>query len=188
MLECFTVLKRPEEGGFLRHAKQDAEDRRYMEVALSLARSAAASGEIPVGAVVVRSGQIIGTGKNGRESGRDPTLHAEIAAIRQAAVFLGDWRLTGCTMYVTLEPCPMCAGALLFSRIRRLVFGCEDPKAGACGSLYDLPRDPRFNHQILVRRGILSVECARILREFFQQRRNSRRDGRVVEGGRLEID
>ncbi len=172
----------------MRHARQDAEDRRYMEVALSLARSAAASGEIPVGAVVVRSGQIIGTGKNGRESGLDPTLHAEIAAIRQAAVFLGDWRLTGCTMYVTLEPCPMCAGALLFSRIRRLVFGCEDPKAGACGSLYDLPRDPRFNHQILVRRGILSVECARILREFFQQRRNSRRDGRVVEGGRLEID
>jgi tRNA(adenine34) deaminase len=144
LLECFTFLKRPEEGVLLQPSIQEAQDRRFMEIALSLARTAAAAGEVPVGAVVVRSGQIIGTGKNEREKGQDPTLHAEIAAIRQAALFLGDWRLTGCTLYVTLEPCPMCAGALILSRIRRLVFGCGDPKAGACGSLYDLPRDPQI--------------------------------------------
>jgi tRNA(adenine34) deaminase len=172
----------------LRHSMQEAEDRRFMEIALKLAGMAAKAGEVPVGALVVRSGQIIGTGRNSREAGRDPTLHAEIAAIRQAAEFLGDWRLAGCTLYVTLEPCPMCAGALLYSRIRRLVFGCSDPRAGACGTLYDLTRDPRFNHKVLVRKGILSEECARILREFFLERRKSRRDGRVVEGGRLEID
>lgn len=167
---------------------QEAEDRGYMGLALELALKAAGEGEIPVGAVVVRAGRILGKGANCREAGADPTLHAEIVAMREAARENGNWRLHGCTLYVTLEPCPMCAGALVLSRVQRLVYGCPDPKTGACGSLYDIVRDTRLNHKVFVQGGILSEECARILRDFFQARRNTRRDGRVVEGGRLEID
>ncbi len=164
------------------------EDIRFMQMAIGLARGAAAAGEVPVGSIVVREGKVLGSGSNSRESGLDPTLHAEIVALREAARTIGDWRLAGCTLYVTLEPCVMCAGALIMSRITRLVIGSMDPKAGACGSLYDLTRDARLNHRILVEKGILAEECARILRDFFQGKRNARRDGRVVEGGRLEID
>ncbi len=167
---------------------QKAEDLRYMRLALELAKKAAGDGEIPVGALIVRSGRIIGKGANCREAGMDPTLHAEIVAMREAAKAVENWRLEGCTLYVTLEPCPMCAGALVLSRVERLVYGCRDPRAGACGSLYDLGRDSRLNHKLFVQGGILSEECARILRDFFQARRKPRRDGRVVEGGRLEID
>ena len=166
----------------------DPDHLRFMEEAIGLARQAGKAGEIPVGSVVVRDGKILGRGLNTRESRRDPTLHAEIMALREAALAVGNWRLENCTIYVTLEPCPMCAGALVQARIRELIFGCEDPKAGACGTLYDIPRDSRLNHRILVRKGILREECARILRDFFQARRQQRRDGRVVEGGRLEID
>ena len=166
----------------------DPDHFRFMEEAIELARQAGKAGEIPVGSVVVRDGKILGRGLNTRESRRDPTLHAEIMALREAAHAIGNWRLENCTLYVTLEPCPMCAGALVQARIPELVFGCEDPKAGACGTLYDIPRDSRLNHRILVRKGILREECARILRDFFQARRQQRRDGRVVEGGRLEID
>ena len=175
-------------GRVLRQTVTEAEDLLFMRMALGLAENAAKAGEIPVGAVIVREGRVIGRGANCRECGTDPTLHAEIVAMREAARGSGGWRLEGCTLYVTLEPCPMCAGALILSRISRLVFGCHDPKAGACGSLYDIPGDSRFNHKVSVQNGIMREECARILRDFFRARRNSRRDGRVVEGGRLEID
>jgi len=155
----------------LREMDWDPDDLRFMEVAIDLAVRAGEAGEVPVGAVVVRDGKILGRGMNARESGREPTLHAEIVALREAAFALGGWRLDNCTLYVTLEPCPMCAGALVQARIEELVFGCEDPKAGACGTLYDIPRDLRLNHRILVRKGILREECARILRDFFQARR-----------------
>ncbi len=138
-----------------------------MQEALAAARRAAAIGEVPVGAVVVRDGRVIGRGYNRRETDRDPLAHAEIHAIRQAAAAVGGWRLVGCTMYVTLEPCAMCAGALVLSRIERLVYGASDPKAGWCGSLGDLVRDPRLNHRLEVERGVLEAECSRLLREFF---------------------
>ncbi len=171
----------------MRQNRQE-EDLSYMRLALELAREAARAGEVPVGAVVVRDGRILGRGANKREAGDDPTLHAEIVALREAAFQNGGWRLEGCTLFVTLEPCPMCAGAVVLSRLSRLVFGCHDPKAGACGSLYDIPKDSRLNNKIVVESGLLREECARILRDFFQARRKTRRDGRVVEGGRLEID
>lgn len=138
-----------------------------MQEALAAARRAAAIGEVPVGAVVVRDGRVIGRGYNRRETDRDPLAHAEIHAIRQAAAAVGGWRLVGCTMYVTLEPCAMCAGALVLSRIERLVYGASDPKAGWCGSLGDLVRDPRLNHRLQVERGVLEADCSRLLRDFF---------------------
>ncbi len=172
----------------MRQIVNEAEDLQFMRMALELAEKAAETGEIPVGAIITREGRVIGRGANCRELGIDPTLHAEIVAMREAARESAGWRLEGCTLYVTLEPCTMCAGAIILARISRLVFGCRDPKAGACGSLYDIPKDSRFNHNVLVENGILREECARILRDFFRARRKSRRDGRVVEGGRLEID
>ena len=142
-------------------------DEHWMQEALAAARRAAAIGEVPVGAVVVRDGRVIGRGYNRREVDRDPLAHAEMEAIRQAAAAVGGWRLVGCTMYVTLEPCAMCAGALVLSRIERLVYGASDPKAGWCGSLGDLVRDPRLNHRLEVERGVLEAECSRLLRDFF---------------------
>ena len=142
-------------------------DEHWMQEALAAARRAAAIGEVPVGAVVVRDGRVIGRGYNRRETDRDPLAHAEMEAIRQAAAAVGGWRLVGCTMYVTLEPCAMCAGALVLSRIERLVYGASDPKAGWCGSLGDLVRDPRLNHRLEVERGVLEAECSRLLRDFF---------------------
>jgi len=143
------------------------DDQRWMEQALQEANQAASLGEVPVGAVVVREGALVAQGFNRREIDRDPLAHAEILAIRRAAVVLGGWRLIGCTMYVTLEPCAMCAGALVNSRFERLVFGASDPKAGFCGSLGDLVRDSRLNHRLEVREGVLEVACRRVLRDFF---------------------
>jgi tRNA(adenine34) deaminase len=146
--------------------------RAFMEAALAEARAAAAHGDVPVGCVVVRDDRIIARGRNRREADRDPTAHAEILALREAARAVGAWRLTGCTVVVTVEPCPMCAGALVLARVDRLVYGCADPKAGACGSLYDLVRDGRLNHRVAVTAGILEDDCGTLLRTFFQARRS----------------
>lgn len=150
---------------------QAAADRRYMEEALALARRALGSDDVPVGAVVVRGGQVIGRGYNQREKLQDPTAHAEMIALTAAAEFAGQWRLDDCTLYVTLEPCPMCAGALVLARVRRLVYGARDPKAGACGSLFTLTQDPRLNHRVETVAGVLAKDCAELLREFFRRRR-----------------
>ena len=142
-----------------------------MEVALEEARRAAAIGEVPVGAAVVHEGEILGRGANRTEREQDPTAHAEMIAIREAADRLGSWRLLGCTIYVTLEPCAMCAGALVLSRIDRLVYGADDPKAGMCGSLGNVVQDPGLNHRVEIVRGIRAGECGELLRGFFRARR-----------------
>jgi tRNA(adenine34) deaminase len=142
-----------------------------MGEALALAREAAARGEVPVGAVAMFEGRIVGRGANARESDRDPTAHAELLAVRDAARTLGRWRLTGVTVYVTLEPCAMCAGAMVLARIDRLVYGASDPKAGAVGSLMDLSADPRLNHRFAVERGLRAEESGELLRAFFRARR-----------------
>ena len=147
------------------------EDRIWMQEALAEARRAAEIGEVPIGAVIVRDGEIIGRGHNRREIDRDPLAHAEILAIRQAAERVGGWRLTGCTRYVTLEPCAMCAGALVNARLGRLVFGATDPKAGFAGSLGNLAADRRLNHRVDITGGVLAEECGEILRVFFRKRR-----------------
>ena len=148
-----------------------AVDPPFMAEALEEARQAAEVGEVPVGAVVVHRGQVIARAHNRRELDGDPTAHAEILALRDAAEQLGSWRLEGCTLYVTLEPCFMCAGAVVNSRIDRLVFGATDPKAGAVGSLADVPGDPRLNHRPQVEGGVLAEDCGRVLKEFFAARR-----------------
>ncbi|MFN0138425.1 MAG: tRNA adenosine(34) deaminase TadA [Phycisphaerae bacterium] len=146
-------------------------DRIYMDEALALARRALDSEDVPVGAVVVREGRIIGRGYNQREHLQDPTAHAEMIALTAAAQAVNCWRLDGCTMYVTLEPCAMCAGALVLSRIDRLVFGATDSKAGACGSLFNIQHDERLNHRIQTTSGVLAEPCAELLRAFFRERR-----------------
>jgi tRNA(adenine34) deaminase len=143
----------------------------YMAVALEEARRATGWGDVPIGAVVVRGDRVLGRAGNQRERLADPTAHAEILALREAAAALGSWRLTGCAMYVTLEPCAMCAGAVVLSRVERLVFGAADPKAGFAGSLGDLVRDPRLNHRVEVTAGVLEDRCADVLRAFFAGRR-----------------
>jgi tRNA(adenine34) deaminase len=150
-----------------------------MEEALRLAREASARGEVPVGAVALFEGRIVGRGSNAREADRDPTAHAELLAIQEAARTLGRWRLTGVTIVVTLEPCAMCAGAMVLARIDRLVLGASDPKAGAAGSLMDLTADPRLNHRFPVERGVRGEDCGALLREFFR----ARRAGERSEGG-----
>jgi tRNA(adenine34) deaminase len=147
-------------------------DRQWMSEALDEARAAPRHGDVPAGCVVVREGRIIARAHNRREADADPTAHAELLALRAAAEATGAWRLTGCTVYATLEPCPMCAGALVLARVDRLVYGATDPKAGACGSLYDLPRDGRLNHRVAVSAGILEDDCGTLLRTFFQARRS----------------
>lgn len=142
-----------------------------MRAALAQAERAAAIGEVPVGAVVVLGDEIIGAGSNRREIDQDPLAHAELLAIRQAAGRLGSWRLVGASLYVTLEPCAMCAGALVLSRIARLFYGAADPKAGYCGTLGDIPRDPRLNHRVEVTAGLLAEDCAAVLRRFFAELR-----------------
>ncbi|HMK97551.1 MAG TPA: tRNA adenosine(34) deaminase TadA, partial [Acidimicrobiales bacterium] len=142
------------------------EDERFMRAALRLAEGAGAAGEVPVGAIFVRNGRIIGQGANAREATGDPTAHAEIAALREACRAAGSWRLEGATLYVTLEPCPMCAGALVMARAEKVVFAAADPKAGACGSLYNLCTDPRLNHELLVARGVLAEESAKLLADW----------------------
>ena len=155
------------------------DDSEWMRLALSEGRRAAELGEVPVGAVVVRGDELLGAGHNRREIEGDPLAHAEILALRQAAARVEGWRLLGCTMYVTLEPCAMCAGALVNSRVERLVFGASDPKAGYCGSLGDIPRDSRLNHRLLVESGVLAEECGALLRAFFQRLRGEG-DGSLV--------
>lgn len=150
----------------------DEIDRRYMQAALELARRALDSEDVPVGALVVHGDRVIGRGYNQREKLHDPTAHAEMLALTAAAESLGQWRLDDCTLYVTLEPCPMCAGALVLARVSRLVYGASDPKAGACGSLFEITRDPRLNHQVETVAGVLAEPCAELLREFFRHRRS----------------
>jgi tRNA(adenine34) deaminase len=150
---------------------QEQIDERCMRVALDAARVAEENGDVPIGAVIVHEGRLIARAYNQREQLKDPTAHAEIIALTQAASALGLWRLHGGTIYVTLEPCPMCAGALVLARLDRLVYGCTDPKAGACGSLYDICRDGRLNHRLAVTTGVLAEECTALLQEFFQARR-----------------
>ena len=145
----------------------------WMREALSEARRAAELGEVPVGAIVVRGGDIVGRGCNRRESDGDPLAHAEILALRQAARRVGNWRLVGCDLYVTLEPCAMCAGALVNSRIERLFFATRDPKAGYCGSLGNLVQDPRLNHRLEIVEGILAEEAGDLLRDFFASLRRT---------------
>ena len=142
-------------------------DELWMREALAEARRAAAIGEVPIGAVIVREGEAIGRGINRREIDRDPLAHAEILAIRQAAERIGGWRLTECTLYVTLEPCAMCAGALVNSRVERLVWAAPDPKAGWCGTLGNLVQDARLNHRLAMTTGVLEAESAALLRGFF---------------------
>ncbi len=142
-----------------------------MMQAIRQAQLAARADGVPVGAVIVREGRILAAAHNGREQLRDPTAHAEILAITQAASALEDWRLEGCTLYVTLEPCPMCAGAILLARIPRVVFGASDPKAGAVQSLYRLLDDPRLNHRCEIVAGVLGDQCGRLLTEFFAAKR-----------------
>ncbi|UCE98936.1 MAG: nucleoside deaminase [Planctomycetota bacterium] len=149
-------------------------DERFMRMAIEAARIAEENGDVPIGAVVVREGQIIGKAYNQREQLQDPTAHAEIIALTQAAAALETWRLPGCTMYVTLEPCPMCAGALVLARVDRLVYGCDDPKSGACRSLYNIVQDGRLNHRLEVTSGVLEEECREQLQDFFQRRRDGK--------------
>ena len=158
------VAAGPPHGGMI-------DDAGFMGVALLLAKRAGDGGEVPVGAVVVQSGVVVGEGWNRPIGNCDPTAHAEIVAMRAAALLSGNYRLGGATLYVTLEPCAMCIGAALNARIARLVFGAWDLKAGACGSMLDLPREPRLTHRIDVFGGVRSAECSDVLREFFAARR-----------------
>lgn len=156
--------------------RDPAEDHeRWMKQALKEAARAAEEGEVPVGAVIVHNGMVIGRGYNRPEGLRDATAHAEILAIGAASDALGDWRLEDCTIYVTLEPCPMCAGAIVQARIPRLVYGAPDPKAGACGTLFNIVEDPRLNHRVEVVAGVLARESTDLLRAFFREVRKKER-------------
>lgn len=156
-----------------------AADERFMRMAWAEARAAEDAGDVPVGCVIVRDGtKVIGRGRNQREVLQDPTAHAEMIAITAAAAEIGSWRLEGCALYVTLEPCAMCAGAIVLARVPRVVFGARDPKAGACGSLMNLVQDPRLNHRVELVEGVHAAPCADLLRQFFARLR-----ARVDEGG-----
>jgi tRNA(adenine34) deaminase len=146
-------------------------DEHFMKVALDCARIAEDNGDIPIGAVIVYKNQIIAKAYNQRQQLQDPTAHAEIIALTQAASFMENWHLNGCTMYVTLEPCPMCAGALVLSRMDSLCYGCSDPKSGACGSLYNIVQDQRLNHRVEVTSGVMEEQCRQQLQKFFAKRR-----------------
>jgi len=152
---------------------REATDEHFMRRCLQEAERALAEDEVPIGAIVVHQGRIVGRGHNQRERLHDPTAHAEMLAITAAAAHLGDWRLKGCTVYVTLEPCLMCIGAMVLARIDRLVFGAYDPKAGACGSVYDIPADGRLNHRFEVTGGVLEPRCREILQDFFRRQRQA---------------
>ncbi|GAB6187715.1 tRNA adenosine(34) deaminase TadA [Thermopirellula anaerolimosa] len=149
----------------------DLLDEHFMMLALQQAEEAAAEDEVPVGAVIVHAGRVVAAAHNQRERLRDPTAHAEMIAVTQAADSLNSWRLENCTLYVTLEPCPMCAGAVLQARIPRVVYGADDPKAGAVRSLYRLLEDPRLNHRCEIRGGVLAERCGAVLSEFFRKQR-----------------
>jgi tRNA(adenine34) deaminase len=155
---------------------QQQEDQRFMRMAIEAAGIAEENGDVPIGAVIVYKNQIIGKAYNQREQLKDPTAHAEIIALTQAAAFLESWRLNGCAMYVTLEPCPMCAGALVLGRLDRLVYGCDDPKTGACKSLYNIVQDERLNHKLEVTSGVLEEQCREQLQGFFARRRQENKN------------
>ena len=157
-----------------------SEDEKWMQQALAEAQAAFHEGEVPVGAVVVSGGMIIGRGHNWTERLQDPTAHAEILAIGAAATHQQSWRLPEASLYVTMEPCSMCAGALVLARVKRLVFGARDPKAGGCGSLFNIVQDPRLNHRVEITEGILGEQASELLRSFFQQLR--KREGGYREG------
>lgn len=157
-----------------RHRIDLVDDDAYMRLALDQAHAAADAGEAPVGAVIVRRGQVLAAARNEREALRDPTAHAEMIALTQAAAALDSWRLEDCTLYVTLEPCPMCAGAIVQARLPRLVYGAADPKAGAVRSLFQLCDDQRLNHRAEIVAGVLAEDCGRILTEFFKRRRGEK--------------
>jgi tRNA(adenine34) deaminase len=161
------VISGQEEGGL---SEQDV-DQRMMRLAMEVAHACLEWGDVPVGGVVARGTEVLGKAGNERERRGDPTAHAEILSVRQAAERLGTWRLEGCTIYVTLEPCAMCAGAMVLSRLDRLVYGAPDPKAGFAGSVGDLVRDARLNHRLDVEAGVLANEAGALLREFFRGRR-----------------
>lgn len=150
-------------------------DEHYMALALKEAQAAAQDGEVPAGAVIVFEGRVIGRAHNQREKLCDPTAHAEMIAVTQAAEYLHNWRLTGCTIYVTIEPCAMCAGALVLARVDRIVYGVPDPKGGACGSVFNIADDARLNHRIRLTAGVMAEECGGILREFFKNRRTEQK-------------
>jgi tRNA(adenine34) deaminase len=162
---------------------KDLPDQDFMRQALAEAQAAARIGEIPVGALVVRDNVVVGRGYNLRETSNDPTTHAEMIAIRQAAASIGHWRLLDCTLYVTLEPCVMCMGAIILARIPRLVYGCRDPRVGAAGSIYDFSRDDRFNHRVEVVDGVLAEECRAQLSGFFQDLRARKKTAKSLSGG-----
>jgi len=151
------------------------DDSYWMKKAITLACKAESVDEVPIGAIIVKDGRIVGRGFNQRESRNDPSAHAEMLAIRQASRKLNAWRLTGTTLYVTLEPCPMCMGAILLARMGRVVFGCHDPKGGAAGSLYNLAADSRFNHQVELTTGIMQQECSEMLSAFFRKLRQEKK-------------
>ncbi len=153
------------------------DDAAFMTLALAQARVAMIAGEVPVGAVVVRHGQVIASGSNAPIAGHDPTAHAEILALRAAAQVIGNYRLPDCELFVTLEPCAMCVGAMLHARLKRVVFGASDPKTGAAGSVIDLFVNPRLNHRTQVQGGLLETECSALLQTFFQERRQLARAG-----------
>ncbi|MDQ3752975.1 MAG: tRNA adenosine(34) deaminase TadA [Actinomycetota bacterium] len=146
-------------------------DEPFMRLALDQARAALEHGDVPVGAVLTRGDEVLATACNERELRGDPTAHAELLALQAGSKILGTWRLDGTTLYVTLEPCPMCAGALVWGRVGRLVYGPQDPKAGAALSLYNIPQDPRLNHHVSITPGVLAAECGSVLTEFFALRR-----------------
>ncbi len=147
-------------------------DKYFMKLALNEAYKALQLDEVPIGAVIVKDNKVIGKGYNLRENSKDPTSHAEIIAIRDASRNLGGWRLIDCTMYVTIEPCPMCAGAIINSRLNRLVIGARDIKMGACGSIINITENPKFNHKVKVEFGILEEDCSKIVKNFFRKLRN----------------
>jgi tRNA(adenine34) deaminase len=157
-------------------AEQTIIDQRYMRMAIDQAFIAEENGDVPIGAVIVYENRIVAKAHNQRQLLNDPTAHAEMLALTQAAEAVGNWRLHGCTMYVTLEPCSMCAGALVLARIDRLVFGIEDPKTGACGSLYNIVQDDRLNHRVEITTGVLAEDCKTQLQAFFQRRREEKRN------------
>ena len=146
-----------------------------MEEALKEAQAAAAEGEVPIGAVIVRGDEIIARAHNRTEQAKDPTAHAEILAIRQAAAHLGGWRLTGCSMFVTAEPCSMCAGAIVWARIEKLYIGTMDLKAGACGSVFNIPQDERLNHYVEIETGLMGEDCSNLMKVFFRKLRSEDR-------------
>lgn len=158
-------------------SEQTELDQRYMRMAIDQAFLAEEKGDVPIGAVITYQGRIVAKAHNQRQLLNDPTAHAEMIALTQAAEAIGNWRLHGCTIYVTLEPCSMCAGALVLARIDRLVFGTDDPKAGACGSLYNIVQDSRLNHRVEINAGVLAEDCKTQLQAFFQRRRDEKRNG-----------